>query len=164
MKKNKKQNLLLVMMLVIIILLAIFLVIYGISKLSKNQKQDNGDLVVTSQEKSEEEKHVQTFEDGSKLNTSTKLHESKSVDGFTISNIQLTMTNSVTHLVADIKNDSNTNKPMTAFDIILLDDDGNEIYTFGSFIKETTPGETTKLTAHGTLDYANAYDFKVVIK
>ncbi len=169
MKKNKNQRLLLVLMLLIILILAIYLIIYAVTKIGKAKNNTvqitDGDFTATlEQENTPEEKHVQVLDNGTKLNTSTKLHEEKSVDGFTFTNIQLTMTDSLTTLIADVTNTSGSDKPMTAFDIVFVDDDGNELVTFGSFINATKAGEKTSLESNGTLDYANAYDFKIIVK
>lgn len=168
MKKNKNQRFILVLMLLVIIALAIVLVVYAISQLNKNKSntitQTEGEFSVTTEAKQSEEKHVQVLDNGTKLNTSTKLHEEKSVDGFTFSNFQLTTTDGLTTLIANVTNNSNSDKPITAFDLIFIDDAGKELVKFGGFINATKAGETTKLTSSGTLDYANAYDLKIIKK
>ena len=165
MKKNKKPSFILVLMLMAIIVLAIALIVYAISNLNgkKSTGETDDDFSVITEEK-KNENHVQILDDGTKLNTSTALHEEKNVDGFSFKNIQLTTKDGLTTLTIDVTNNTGSNQPMTAFDIIFTDDDGNDLVTFGGFIKETTPNETTKLTSVGTLDYSNSYNFRIVKK
>ena len=47
---------------------------------------------------------------------------------------------------------------------MLLDKNGKEIVTVGGIIKALKPGEKTQFNTSMTLDYANTYDFKIVIK
>ena len=53
---------------------------------------------------------------------------------------------------------------MTLVDVILLDKNGKEIVTLGGIISPLQPGEKKQFNTSMTLDYANAYDFKIVIK
>ena len=48
--------------------------------------------------------------------------------------------------------------------VILLDKNGKEIVTLGGIISPLQPGAKTQFNTSMTLDYANAYDFKIVIK
>ena len=104
------------------------------------------------------------LEDGTKLNTSTKLSETKTVDGLKIGNIQLTMQNGQSVLLADAENDTGKDIDIMLLDIILLDKNGNELTTIAGIVGDLKVGEKQRLNSSVTSDYANAYDFKVVAK
>lgn len=115
-------------------------------------------------ESTNKEEFVEVLEDGTKLNISDKLNETKRVENFEIGNIQLTDKNGVSVLLADIKNVSETSTDWTIITITLIDRIGNTIQEIEGVIKDLQPGETTQLNAATSADYANSYDFKVKIK
>ena len=67
-------------------------------------------------------------------------------------------------LLADVTNTSSKATDVTLVDVVLLDKNGKEIVTVGGIIKALKPGEKTQFNTSMTLDYANTYDFKIVIK
>ena len=111
-----------------------------------------------------DEKFVQVLEDGTKLNKSSKLNETKNVEGIEISNIQFTYKDGQTVLLADVTNNSGKAIDMTLLNIKLLDEQENEIITIGGIISPMQVGETTQLNAGMTMDYANAYDVEITLK
>lgn len=115
-------------------------------------------------ESTNKEEFVEVLEDGTKLNISDKLNETKRVENFEIGNIQLTDRNGVSVLLADVKNVSETSTDWTIITITLIDKIGNTIQEIEGVIKDLQPGETTQLNAATSADYANSYDFKVKIK
>lgn len=115
-------------------------------------------------ESTNKEEFVEVLEDGTKLNISDKLNETKRVENFEIGNIQLTDKNGVSVLLADVKNVSETSTDWTIITITLIDRIGNTIQEIEGVIKDLQPGETTQLNAATSADYANSYDFKVKIK
>ena len=110
------------------------------------------------------EEYVQVQDDGSKLNISSKLNETKKVDGLEIGNIRFTESNGISTLLADVKNTKSSAIEMTSIMITLLDKDGKNIVEFEGLIAPIGPGESTQLNAGITSDYANAYDFSVKVK
>ena len=74
------------------------------------------------------------------------------------------MQNGQSVLLANVKNTTTTATELTAVDITLLDKEGNTIVKVGGLIAPLEPGEETQFNTSMTLDYANAYDFKVEIK
>lgn len=153
-KKKKGISIIWVLVLIIVVIIAIRL----INKKNKNNNEN------TSANNSVTEKFVQVLNDGTKLNKSNKLSETKNVGDYKISNIQLTMKNNQSVLLADIKNTSKQETGTTLIDIILYDENKNEIATIPGIISPIKPGETTQLNSSITVDYANAYDFEVIIK
>lgn len=108
-----------------------------------------------------EEEFVEVLEDGTRLNTSDKLHETKTFDGMEISDFQLTENGNVTLLLGTITNTSSTNKGGYPVNITVVDKEGQEIITVAAFLGELKPGESTQLSTSATFDYANAYDFTI---
>lgn len=154
MKPNEKK-----MILILLVILVIAIIIFAVTK---NKKGDNNDNTV--EENNVVEEFVQVLEDGTKLNTSTKLNEAKEVNGLKFENIQFTEQNGQSVLLADVTNNSGKITELTLVDVVLLDKNGNEIVTIGGIISPLQPGAKTQFNTSMTLDYANAYDFKVVIK
>ena len=156
MKKKEKQ--------MILFLIVVGVIILGIIYFVTRPKEEEGTVNDVAEQNEVVEEFVQVLEDGSKLNTSTKLNETKNVDGLEIGNIQLSMVGGETTLFADVKNNTGSDLGVTAIDIILLDKNEEEIVTIGGVIGDVKAGESVRLEASTTLDFANAYDFKVVIK
>ena len=156
MKKKEKQ--------MILVLIVVGVIILGIIYFVTRPKEEEGTVNDVAEQNEVVEEFVQVLEDGSKLNTSTKLNETKNVDGLEIGNIQLSMVGGETTLFADVKNNTGSDLGVTAIDIILLDKNEEEIVTIGGVIGDVKAGESVRLEASTTLDFANGYDFKVVIK
>ena len=155
MKNNEKKGIAILVIVAIIIIGIIFFATRG----KKEEVAEN-----TTENNAPVEEFVQVLEDGTKLNTSTKLSEIKKVNGIEFGNIQLTMQNGQSVLLANVKNTTTTATELTAVDITLLDKEGNTIVKVGGLIAPLEAGEETQFNTSMTLDYANAYDFKVEIK
>ena len=74
------------------------------------------------------------------------------------------MQNGQSVLLADAENDTGKDIDIMLLDIILLDKNGNELTTITGIIGNLKAGEKQQLNSSVTSDYANAYDFRVVIK
>ena len=155
MKKQEKRGLLILIIVAILIITVLAIIA------NKKGKETNSEA---TEENKVVEEFVQVLEDGTKLNTSTKLSETKTVDGLTIGNIQLTMQNGQSVLLADVENNTGKDIDVMLLDITLLDKNGNELTTIAGIIGNLKEGEKQQLNSSVTSDYANAYDFKVVIK
>ena len=154
MKKNEKRMILI--LLVVLVIAIILFVVYN------NKKGNNNE--VTKQENEVVEEFVQVLEDGTKLNISTKLNEAKEVNRLKFENIQFTEQNGQSVLLANVTNNSGKATDMTLVDVILLDKNEQEIVKVGGIISPLQPGETKEFNTSMTIDYANAYDFKIIIK
>lgn len=148
MKNNKK------LVIIFIILLIILVICIGIGVYLWSQKEK-------SIPQNQEEGYSQILEDGTKLNISQKLSETKTVDGLEITNIQLTEKGNTTQLLGTITNKTNEKKEASIITIIFLDKEGNELTNIKPYIKELEAGESTVLNASMTFDYTNAYDIQV---
>ncbi len=149
---KKKEKILIILLLGIVLIMAILAIV-------KNQKESQKNIV---EEINEEEEFTRILEDGTKLNVSTKLNETKMVDKLKIYNIQLTSKNDQTVFLADVE--SSEDKEITLVDIVLLNKNGSELTTITGLIGKTKAGGVQQLNCVVTSDYANAYDFKVIVK
>ena len=155
MKEKEKRGLLILILVAIAIITTLAIIT------NRKGKEVNSDA---TEENKVVEEFVQVLEDGTKLNISTKLSETKIVDGLKIGNIQLTMQNGQSVLLADAENDTGKDIDIMLLDIILLDKNGNELTTIAGIVGNLKAGEKQQLNSSVTSDYANAYDFRVVIK
>lgn len=158
MKKSEKKMIFIVLV-ILIVTLIIFLTL-------KNKKEENKQVknTINSLVEQVEEKYVEVQEDGTKSNKSDKLNQIKIVEGYTFSNIRFTEKNGETVLLADVKNNTSSVTEMRFVDITLINDQGEELVTITGIISPLRPGETKEFNTSMTLDYANAYDFKIIIK
>ena len=152
MKKKEKR-----MILILLVVLVIAVVIFVISKNKTGNKEN-------TEENNVVEEFVQVLEDGTRLNTSTKLNEMKKFEGLEFGNIQLTNSNGQSVLLADVKNTTQAETGLMLVNVTLIDKNGNELGTVGGIISPLKPGESKQFNTSMTIDYANAYDFKVTKK
>lgn len=156
MKKNELKTI--GMLLLITIIVIMFIIV-------RNNNEENDSIQVKNQIVQEnKEEHVQLLDDGTKVIKSTKLNERKTIDGLEIGNIQMTTTKGETTLLAEVKNNTKKDINIMAIDIILLDKEGKEIVKFPGVIGNLKVDETARIESSTTLDFSNAYDFKIVIK
>ena len=144
------------MILILLVILVIAIIIFVANKNKKDENTVEGNNVV--------EEFVQVLEDGTRLNTSTKLKEMKKFEGLEFGNIQLTNSNGQSVLLADVKNTTQAETRLMLVNVTLYDKNGNELGTVGGIISPLKPGESKQFNTSMTIDYANAYDFKVTKK
>lgn len=157
-KSEKKMTLILVIVSIIIIS-----IIYISTRSSKNRSEPRTAIEESTTNENVEE-FVQVLENGKKLNNSTKLNEAKQVNGLEFSKIYLTEKDNSIDLIATVKN--NTGKDitkMTFVKVTLLDKEGKNIVVLDGVIAPVKAGEEKQFQINSTLDYANAYDFKIEI-
>ena len=154
MKKNEKQMIGILILVAVVIIAIIFFA-------TRSKKEENKGAEIQNTVK---EEFVQVLEDGTKLNVSSKLNEAKTVNGLKIQNIQLTDRNGQSVLLADVTNESGKDTDILSIDIILYDKTGKELGKVPGMLAPMKAGATSQLNAGITEDYANAYDFKVVIQ
>ena len=155
--KKKEKRMILILLVVLVIAIVAFII-------SKNANKGNKGTENKTEENTAVEDFVQVLEDGTKLNKSSKLQETKTIDGMEVSDFQLTSNGNVTILLGTITNKSNEVKGDYPVSIKILDEKGNEIITVGGYIGELQPGKSTQLNCSATFDYANAYDFEITKK
>ena len=152
MKKNEKR------MIGILVVITLIVVIVAIVMNNKNKNKEVEENTVP------EEEFVNVLEDGTRFNTSDKLHETKTFDGMEITNFQLTEKDNVTLLLGTVTNTSSTTKGGYPVNVTVVDKQGNEIITVAAFLGPLEPGQSTQFSTSATFDYANAYDFSITKK
>ena len=143
----------------IIITLLIILALIIFIAIKKDKRQNKHEITENNQEIL-----VQTLEDGTKLNTSTKLLETKKIENLEISNSQLTNKEGKTILLADVKNVGSTTIQMIQLEITLVDSNQKEIEKLDGLLGTIKLGETVQLNIEATEDYSDIYDYIVNIK
>ena len=159
-RKKKGINLITIIIIICIIIIAGIFIKNLIQK-NNSEKQTNTEI---NQIEEEKEKYVQILEDGTKLNISSKLKENKKLDNLELKDIQLTYKNGVTNLLCNIENTSEAKTDIQNVEIILLDEEGNTIYKMQGVIDPIDVGETKQFNSSITADFANAYNFEIVVK
>ncbi len=107
------------------------------------------------------ENYVEVLNDGTKLNKSNKLSETKKLDGMEITAIQLTNRNGVSRILATVTNKTNEEIKLTPVKLTLYDDKNQVLEEVNGLISPMKVGESVQLNVGITVDYANAYDLKI---
>ena len=154
MKANEKK-----WILILTALLVIALVIFFAIRIGKGKNPNGGTKVGEK-----EEQYYEELEDGTKLNTSTKLNATKNINGLEVRDIQLTNKDNQTVLLAEVENKSGKAIEETIIDVTIIDKDGKELGTIGGMIAPLKEGEKTQLNISAMQDYVEAYDFQITIK
>lgn len=151
--KDKKVWIFVLVMIVIIVLLLII-------KANSNK----GGNIIDEQKIAKDEEFVEVKSDGTKINTSNKLAETKMIDGLEVSNIRLSEKNNTSRILATVKNTSGVQKGGYAVKIALLNKQGQTIKEIEAYIDKVASGDTVTLNTAATVDFANAYDFTITKK
>lgn len=155
-KKSKKINLNRILILIILVI-AIVTIIGIIFK----QKDDRAEKESKLQEQLESNKNYTTLENGVLLNTSKKIGESKSVKGLKVTNIQITQSNGITTIVADITNSTEKNVKGFSVNVIPIDKNGEEMTTLTGYIQEIESGKSTSLVVSTSYDFINCENIQI---
>lgn len=166
-KRNKNNNLreiiLCILAIVFLIVIIITIRIIFARKELKRQEIENA-VIQQSQElkitNSVTEEYVKETNDGTKINTNPKLNTAKELDGLQITNIQLTSSNGITTLLADVTNNSNSATDLKEVLVEFLDKDGKELTTVNGVIMPLEKGASTKFNTSVSADYITAYDIE----
>ncbi len=157
MKKSEKR-MILILVIITIVVIALLVNVRNKKNAGFGDTKNQNDVVQNTEEES-----VLQLEDGTKLNISDKLAQTKTFGNFEMSNIQLTEKDGESLILADVKNISETKCEMTEINITLLDKEGGEITTIDGVISETEPQATVQLSAGASTSLVNAYDIVVKI-
>lgn len=156
MKTNEKKWILILAVILVIAIIVFFVMRLGKGKNTEQNGATNG--------AGNTEQFYEELDDGTKLNVSTKLNQTKTVNGLEIGNIQLTNKDNQTVLLAEVENKSGKAIEETLIDVTLIDKDGNELGTIGGMIAPLKEGGKTQLNISAMQDYAEAYDFQVTVR
>lgn len=159
MKKNEKT------LIAVLVVITIIVIMFAATRKNDDDEvtTNGGPAVVDGVNEivEVEEKYVVTSNDGTKVNTSDALKSNKVVNNVEFSDIQLSQRNGETLLTATLKNNGSTANELFTVKITLIDDAGKDIVTFDSLVSPMEAGATATFETSMTLDYANAYDFRV---
>ncbi len=145
----------------IAILIAITIVVIIIAIIVGNSRPKKQEETKTT---SEQEETTQVLEDGTLLNNSDKLHETKKLEGMEITDIQLTENEEETLLIGTITNTSSTEQGGYVASIKMIDKQGNEIKTLDAYIGKLKPEKSMQFSTSATFDSSNVYDFTIIKK
>ena len=149
----------------IVIIGILVLIIVKINHKDKANEVSVDDVINTlSTSTQESDILVQTLEDGTQLNTSTKLSQKKELNGLEIVNSQLTNKDGVTTLLATVENNTNSTIEKQKIEITLLDTQGNELTRVNGIISKVDSGKTSQLNIAITGDYTDIYDYKIEVR
>lgn len=169
--KNNKNGLYVFIAILVVIIIAVVAVFALKNKDSKTENNNNnvGEENVIQDDNTVNEEFVQKVDDNTKVNISDKFNETKEFKGLSFENTQFTYSNATGQSVLLVDITNNTGKDITepkVVDVIFYDKIGNELTTLpgGGLIGPVKAGEKVQFNVSATLDYANAYDYKIVIK
>lgn len=148
--KSGEKKMILVLIIITVIVIGIW--IKGISKKE-----------YTPQEEINVNEFVQTFEDGTKQSTSTKLNETKKIGDFEISNIQIIETNGTATITATVTNTSNSTQKEFPITIKTLRKNGEVIENVGAYVGTTKAGESRGINASINMNIDEIYDISIEI-
>ena len=165
MKQNEKK-----MIIILLVILIVALIIYFIAISEKNkEKTPNTNTNISTNnnmpaQENKTEEFVEELEDGTKINTSSKLKETKTVADLTVGNISFVYRNGKSQVIADVVNNSGSKTGVMEVTITLFDRNGKQLSKMNGLIGALEPGESTQLDMGTTADVSNAYDFTIIKK
>lgn len=166
MKKSEKKAILILILVGVLVIAGI----YGVTRLLNREntsKQNNtentnkNETIEMSDMDPSRGKFTQIESDGTVVNTSEKLKETKNEDGFELSNISYSEKDGHTSLEADVTNMTGSNQGNFMAEIVLIDKEGKEQARIPVAIPEMQIGETVGIQAGINDSYANAYNFRL---
>ena len=146
---NKIWILVLLLLIIVVIVVVVFV----------NRKSETSENTVQSEET--EQTQYYREEEGTKINTSSKLSEIKEFEGLEISNVTLTEEADNSTFIAAVKNNNNSTSGEFFLDLKFVDKDNNEIATISCYVDKVEPGQSVELNASATANLANAYDYSI---
>lgn len=155
MKKEEK----IVFAIIAVIMVIAIIIIVNIAKATRGKDEVESD----NKELQNVEKYVTNLEDGTKINTSKELNNTKKYKEIEISNIQFTYKDGVSVLLADVKNNGSTTSEMQIIKMQILDENNEVIDELAPVMPEIQPGETEQLNVIiSGANCVNAKDFKII--
>lgn len=165
----------------IIIILTILIVIFGVLYVKKPVEQaaastEDGKVLKSSINETQlreeltteilygPENNITHDEVGNRINTSSKIKEEKKIegaDGLVIRNMNITASNRVTTITADVVNTSEEEKGNFMTKINFVDEDSRSIIEVGAYVNKVGAGKTVKLQTTTTIDFANAFNYTI---
>ena len=161
--KEKKVVFTLIGVMVVILLIVLCVKAFG------NGGDDNKNTVATNKVTTNvaggNEQYTTTLDDGTKLNTSDKLQNSKTYKTVEIGNIQVTTDpNGNSAIIANVKNTGSATFEKEVVSLTLLGDNNQEIRKLDVQLPKVEAGKTEQSNWMVTGDVANIKDFKIEAK
>lgn len=150
--ENKKSNLNYGRIMAAILILAIIVAIVVLITRKKDNNNEQPQAPVETYEQQE---------DGTKYNTSTKLQEAKTFDGYEISAMELKEIEGETTFSAKIKNVTEESIGNESIYIIFKTQSGEELYKMEAYVSEIKPGKSININSSITKDVVEAYDVEL---
>ena len=141
MKDNKNMFI----MIGIFVAIVILIVILSVNLFKKKNKIEQGSYKDTNIE------WVKEWSDGTQVNVSDEIIGPKEFEGLTLQETQLTSN----------ENKTDEDIPIKLVVVTLLDKDGNEIVKLNGIINPTKAGEETQTYISSSMNYTNAYSYKI---
>ena len=151
MKSQEKR-----MLLILVIVSALIITIIWFATRIKENNNVGG-----TTENVEQGEFTKVEADGTIVNTSEKLKQTKENLGFSITNINFVKKGNETILTARVTNNTGEAQGDFLGKIVLLDKSGKEIGRIPVMISETQNGEAIDVETSITESYANSYDFRL---
>lgn len=146
---NKKVLVFLALVVIVIVVIAVVV----INNKEKQQETTQGG------EQGQTQTQFYKEEEGTKINTSEKLSQTKEFEGLEISNVALTESENNSTFTATLTNKTNGVSGDFFLDLKFVDKDNNEIATISCKVDSVEPGQSIELNASATANLANAYDY-----
>lgn len=150
-KSERKQAFIMISVMVVVVL--ILLVVKAVKGNEEKKHIEENSI--------HNEAYVEKQEDGTKLNTSDKLKETKTLGYLEFSNIRLTSKNGESYLTATVKNVGTSMEGDDFITITILDESGKILTTVDAYLGTVAAGAEITLSSKTSSDFANAYDFTV---
>lgn len=156
----------------VLVVITVMVIIFAVNR-SKNNTSDNPvvnagsvatDGEIENLEENVVENYVEVGADGSKVNTSEALKANKIVKNIEFNDIQLSERDGETLLTATLTNKGDSANEVFSVNVTLLDDAGQDIVAVKGVVPPIEVGATAIFEVSMTLDYANAYDFRVELE
>lgn len=145
------------------ILVVILLIVVGVK--SFGGPKDNTQNKETNNTTVNEEKYTTELTDGTKINNSEDMKNTKKYKELEISNIQFTSKNGSSVLLADVKNAGTTNFTAEEVKVVLIGENGEIIREIGAYIPSIAAGESKEINSIVTAEVvSNVKDFRIEAK
>ncbi len=158
MKKNEKIGIMILALVAIIVIVVLLVNRSGKDKQTSGGNNGVGSSQVDNGQNGEE--FVSRQEDGTKVNISNKIKETKRVGGLEITGLTITEKDNLAQLLGTVTNVSSGVEGNYTLKIIVLDKDNQEIIDMLFSVSELQPGQSVGIDSSATFDFSNAYDIR----
>lgn len=157
--KNNKYTILFIIVIMVLSITAVLLLGIDTDNLSTNSIFE---AKISEEDKLTGNKYVDETIKGLKMNTSTKIKETKNMNGIEIKISQLSSLDNCTTILGTLKNTSNEKYIESDIILRIFDDNGNELakQNIGKAFPTLNPNQEIELNVSIINDFANAYDIK----